>query len=296
MSTIGILYPGEMGSAVARLLRECGVETVTCVEGRSARTRSQAEALGIDALPSLDEVVARAEVVLSLVNPGAAVAVAGSFAEAVTRTGRRPAFVDANSVSPTTIERIDGLVGAAGGVCVDGAFVGSSAALGAATTLLLSGPQAAEVGPVFATSFRVRVLTPVIGDASAFKLSFAGFNKGLVALYLEAMGVAERSGFRPALDETLHDFYAGSLSTIERLLPTYPRHASRRAEEMNELRAWLRGMGENGSMAAATQTVLEEFAALGMPIETEGDLRWLLDEYGRRHAARSQSDAGSKAQ
>jgi L-threonate 2-dehydrogenase len=286
MTTVGILYPGEMGSAAARLLREHGVETVTCVEERSALTRSQAAVAGAIALPSVDDVVARADIVVSLVNPGIALGVAGLFADCAARLGRRPLFLDANSISPTTAEAIERLVGSADCECLDGAFVGSAAALGASTTLVLSGARAAEAGAVFGAAFRVRVLTSVVGDASAFKLLFAGFNKGLVALYLEAVGVAERAGCRVELDEALHEFYAGSLVTVERLLPSYVRHASRRAEEMGELQDWLVELGEDGSMAGSTRAVLQEFATLAIPPEAENDLAWLLDEYCQRHVQR----------
>lgn len=296
MRTVGILYPGEMGSAVARLLTAHGVQTATCAEGRSARTRSLAQSGGVALLPSIDDVVARADVVISLVSPSGAVEVAKVFAAAVRRTGRCPTFLDANSVSPTTVGQVQDLANAVGCECVDGAFVGGAAALGATTTLVLSGAQAAHAGSMLEPCFRVRILSPSVGDASAFKLSFAGFNKGLVALYLEAIGVAQRIGCRPVLEESLREFYPGTVKTIERLLPSYPRHAARRAEEMGELRVWMANLGEGGWMAAGTQAVLEEFATLEIPLDTEGTLARLIEEYCLRRARRGRSgaDAGSQ--
>ena len=79
------------------------------------------------------------------------------------------------------------------------------------------------------------VLGGDVGAASAFKLAFAGFNKGLVALFLEVMAAADRLGQRDELLECLRAFYPGTVETVERLLPSYPRHAARRAEEMDEL-------------------------------------------------------------
>lgn len=291
MRTVGILYPGEMGSAVARLLTAHGVRTVTCAEGRSIRTRSLAQSGGVVLLSSMHDVVARADVVISLVSPSGAVEVAKVFAAAVRRTGRCPTFLDANSVSPITARQVEDVARAVGCECVDGAFVGGAAALGETTTLVLSGVHAAHVGSMLEPCFRVRILSPSVGDASAFKLSFAGFNKGLVALYLEAIGIAARIGCRPVLEESLREFYPATVDTIERLLPSYPRHAARRAEEIGELRAWMAKLDEGGWMAAGTQAVLEEFATLEIPLDTEGALARVIEEYCLRRARRGNSGA-----
>jgi hypothetical protein len=55
--TVGILYPGEMGAALGRLLREDGVRVVTTLEGRSPRTRRLCAEAGLSVLGSLAEVL-----------------------------------------------------------------------------------------------------------------------------------------------------------------------------------------------------------------------------------------------
>ena len=101
-----------------------------------------------------------------------------------------------------------------------------------------------------------------VGVASAFKLSIYGFNKGLVALFLEMVVAADRIGLRDELIQCLRDFYPGSVETVERLLPTYPRHARRRTQEMTEVVEWLGELGLSADMAAATRAVIQDVASL----------------------------------
>ena len=98
MTTIGILWPGAMGSALGRAWGEGGVRVVTTVAGRSERTRRLARDLTL--LGSVDEVVAASDAVVSIVPPARAVDQAHEIADAVTRTGRHPVVADLNAISP----------------------------------------------------------------------------------------------------------------------------------------------------------------------------------------------------
>lgn len=291
MRTACVLYPGEMGGAVARLLLEHGWGVVSFLEGRSQRTRDGAEAAGISAAPTLEAAVARADLVISLVPQSSALDTAAAFARAAYGTDRRPPYLDANSISPDTMTAVADVVASSGAACVDGAFVGSAARLGGTTTLYVSGPEAQTVGSMIAEAFLVRVLGSHIGLASAFKLSFSGFNKGLVALFLETVSAADRLGQREQLMNCLQDFYPGTVETVERLLPSYPRHVGRRIEELEQSLQWLRGIEEEGPMASATRSVFEKLRDLDLP----GDHPWesdaLVEEYCRR---RSQRRPGSR--
>ena len=43
VQTVGVMSPGDMGGNVGRALRENGLDVITCLEGRSERTRGLAE-------------------------------------------------------------------------------------------------------------------------------------------------------------------------------------------------------------------------------------------------------------
>lgn len=295
MSTVAVLYPGDMGAALARRLTESGWRAVACLDGRGARTGALARAAGVEVLASLDDVVAQADLVVSLVPQHAVVATAAACAAAADRTGAHPCYLDANSVAPQTAAAALALAAAAGCEAVDGAFVGGAATIGGQTTLYLSGPGAQRLGALLEPALRVRVLGADVGLASAFKLSFAGFNKGLVALVLEAAAAADRLGQRGELLDRLADFYPGSMATIERLLPSYPRHVARRVEELDETARWLSGIGQAGPMAAATRTVLERLSELRLADDVEWHAADLIAECCRLKLLSDEPSAGLAA-
>jgi hypothetical protein len=125
-----------------------------------------------------------------------------------------------------------------------------------------------------------------VGAASALKLAFAGFNKGLVALFLEVMEAADAAGDRDELLACLRAFYPGTIETLERLLPSYPRHAARRADELDELARWLTSEGRDAGCAAAARDVLRRFAALGLDDRPGWTFAEVLASYAAAAAAR----------
>ena len=272
-----ILYPGEMGSAVGKALVDHGWSVVSCLKGRSPRTVSAAAAAGIVPEATLEAAVATADVVVSLVPQSAAVETARVVAAAATAAGSAPLYLDANSVSPATMAEVRVAVEGAGCDCVDGALLGSAKTLGQRTTLYLSGARAEKLADLLGDALTWVVLSGDVGAASAFKLAFAGFNKGLVALFLEVMAAADSLGQRDQLLGCLREFYPGTVETVERLLPSYPRHAARRAEEMDELVSSLRAQGSEAPMAAGAAAVLARFAALGLDADAGWTMAAVLD-------------------
>ena len=98
--TIGLLHPGEMGAAVGGVLRDRGQRVVWASEGRSAETRKRAEEAGLEDAGSVEELVRRSEVILSVCPPHAALEVAASVA------GFEGVFVDANAIAPGSRESL----------------------------------------------------------------------------------------------------------------------------------------------------------------------------------------------
>src|SRR5438094_147207 len=93
---IGILYAGDLGFHLGKLLQENGHRVVTTVEGRSSRTKRRAGEAHFEIVASLADVLAQAEVVLSLVPPAAAVAVSEQCLDI--RSAQAHMFVDLNSI------------------------------------------------------------------------------------------------------------------------------------------------------------------------------------------------------
>src|SRR5712671_3472546 len=122
--TVGILYPGDMGSSLGKLLTEHGFPVVTTLEGRSPRTRRLCEAAGLKAFDSLGEMVKSAAVVFCVVPPAAAREVAEHYCSLAHLAPRGAVYVDANPVSPAAAVETAELVRAAGVGFVDGAIHG----------------------------------------------------------------------------------------------------------------------------------------------------------------------------
>lgn len=264
MQTIGILYPGDMGHSLGRVLKEDGFPVVTTLAGRSARTRHLSGRADISALASMIDVGSRADVVLSIVPPTAAQTVADAFARAVRQAGRTPLFVDANAVSPMTVEAVGETVRNAGCDFVDACIIGPARDVRGRCTLYASGRPARRLVSTLGGSLHTHYLGETVGQASAFKMLFSGLNKGLVAVLSELTVAAQEYGFLDDLLESYTSLFPGVMQALEWLLPTYPFHAARRAEEMRELAETLEHLRVSSEMARGTQATLAEVGRLGL--------------------------------
>ncbi len=263
--TIGILYPGEMGSALGKLLAGDGCRVVTTLEGRSDRTARLCREAGLEVLDSFADVVRLAGVVFSVVPPAQALPLAERYREAARGRSPAPLFVDANSVSPLTVQEIAARLGEADLPCVDAAVHGLAAQLRSRGTVYLSGPEAPRVAGLLEGLVRVRVMGDRPGQASALKMLIAGLNKGLVALFLELGLLAREGGLLPELVECCKNSYPGVAEVVERLLPTFPQHAARRGQEMQELERTMEAAGLTPAVVRGTREIITALGRLGLP-------------------------------
>ena len=292
----GVLHPGELGSALGRILVGLGVRVVAAPGGRGPRTQRLCREAGLETVGCPIEAARLAEVVFSVVPPSAAVAVAEEFAAAVRGTGGRRLFVDVNSVSPDTAARIGRLATEAGAEFVDAAVLGLASGLPERGVLLLSGPAAGSVAALFGGAVRVRVVGEAPGQASALKGALAGLNKGLAALFFEVGVLAHEAGLSRDFLEECAAFYPGLMAVVDRLAPTYPQHAARRAEEMGELEQAAASLGLAPHMAAAARRVIGAVAASGWagPPSAGWTTAGVLEELHRRGAFRAGLPEGGR--
>jgi 3-hydroxyisobutyrate dehydrogenase-like beta-hydroxyacid dehydrogenase len=239
-ATVGLLHPGEMGAAVGAALRGRGDRVVWASEGRTTETRRRAEEAELEDAGSVEELVRRSDVILSVCPPHAALEVAGAVA------GFGGVFVDANAIAPGTAREVEAVIAAGGGDCVDGGIVGAPPRAAGTTRLYLSGPEAESVAGLFAGSVvDARVLSGEVGTASALKMTYAAWTKGTAALLLAIGELARAEGVEPAL----HEEWRSSL-------PDLPE-GSQRAARSAKAKGW-RWVGEMEEIAAT-------FAAAGLP-------------------------------
>jgi 3-hydroxyisobutyrate dehydrogenase-like beta-hydroxyacid dehydrogenase len=266
-TTFGILYAGELGSALGRILLQGGLRVVTTLEGRGTRTAQACLAAGLEVLDSLKGVALTAEVILSVVPPAAAQEVAKRFAGCFPHDGQRPLYADLNSIAPATARTVAGVLGQAGIEFVDGAVHGLASRLPERGTVYLSGHGASRLADLLGKSLPVRVLGPEPGTASAFKMLLGGVSKGVNALFLEMSLAAQGAGLLDDFLACCRDIYPGILDMVDRILPSYPRHAARRGDEMRQLCQMLRGMGRRPCLPRGAQELLDEMGRLRLDDE-----------------------------
>ena len=240
--TVGLLHPGEMGSAVGECVRAGGARVVWASAGRSDATRGRARAAGLEDLATLGAVIAASDVVLSVCPPGSAT----DLARLVAAAGFRGLYVDANAIAPGTARRVGEIVTAAGAELVDGGIIGPPPREPGTTRLYLAGPRAGEVAELFKGSALETIVMPGgIGSASALKMAYAAWTKGSSALLIAVRALA------------VHEHVDGALrAEWERSQPGLgPRSES--AVAANARKAW-RFVGEMEEIAAT-------FAAAGLP-------------------------------
>src|SRR5262245_25001406 len=100
VTVVGVLHPGEMGSAVAAALRGRGETVLWASAGRSEATAVRARQAGLEDAGDVDEVCRRCEVLFSICPPHAALDVAQAA------RGFPGTYVDANAISPETARTI----------------------------------------------------------------------------------------------------------------------------------------------------------------------------------------------
>lgn len=233
--TVGLLYPGEMGSTLAALLRSRGIRVVTTLAGRSPRTTKLSRDAGVIELDSLAEVVRQSAIVMSLVPPAAAEEVADAYCEVAHLSPPSALYVDVNAISPELAELLSLRVTGAGRQFVDAAVNGLARTIVTGGTLFLSGPRAGDVAELFGDQMHVRVLGDRAGLASAMKMLLSGVSKGACALFLELALLAHRRGMLGEMIDEVSRIYPGIATVVARMLPTIPQHRLRRAGEMREL-------------------------------------------------------------
>jgi 3-hydroxyisobutyrate dehydrogenase-like beta-hydroxyacid dehydrogenase len=261
-STIGILYPGEMGTALGKLLSHAGFRVVTTTEGRSARTQLLCRESGLTVLDSLGEVLEHAGIVVSLVSPAAALSVATDVAAHRQDQSGTLLYIDANSISPMAAGQICDLLGQVGVDFVDGSIFGLAFQLRKAGTLYLSGLRAKELSEKFGPFLCVRAIGDTPGQASALKMIVSSIPKGLSGLFVEVMLFARQMHLFDEAMEACDEIYPSIMEVMRRMLPTYPQHARRRCEELQAAEETMLMSGFKPRIVRAVREVTSDLAAV----------------------------------
>jgi len=250
---IGVVSPGAMGSALGASLARSGHRVVTTLAGRSARTRELAARAPFELLDDLPAVTAVSDIVLSVVPPGEATAVADAAAGT-------PLLVDMNAVSPMTIDLVSDTVTGSGTELVDGSISGPPPWQPGTTRIYLSGPRADEVADLEFDGVEVRVVSDQIGAASAVKMCTASVYKGTALILIHALVTAERNSVLDAVRDDLERSFPELMGGIERYLASSASKAHRYVAEMREISATQDAAGLPPDVFAAMAVAYEQIS------------------------------------
>jgi 3-hydroxyisobutyrate dehydrogenase-like beta-hydroxyacid dehydrogenase len=248
IENVGVMSPGDMGQAVAVQLRAKSLHVYTALDQRSERTRALAREAGLKDVGTVARLVAECDVVLSIMDPGAAIDFARVAADALRATGCHTLIVDCNAIAPDTVHLIAGLIEQAGGRFLDAGIIGPPPRGKAKTNLYVSGPAAADLEHLAGPQLVVHVIGERLADASALKMCYGALNKGTQALWLEVLIAAQRLGVAGLLEQQLEQSQAQRYSWALSQFPALPPKAYRWVPEMLEIAKTLDATGMTPKM------------------------------------------------
>ena len=265
---IGVMSPGSMGQAIAQQLKRNGFAVYTALEGRSERSRALAAEVGIADLGTLDQLAAQCDLILSIMNPGAALEFAQALAPAIERAGTQPLVVECNAIAPTTMQTVHAVITATGARCLDAGMLSPPPVGGAHGRLFVSGPGAEALMALATPALSVRVLSTRIGDASALKMLDAVIAKGVTALVLQMLIAAERLGVAEELEQQFTAARKKINDVVLDALPVMPSKSHRWVPEVAEIAKTLEAAGMTPQMMEGAAAVYEFVAATALGRET----------------------------
>jgi len=265
---VGLMTPGDMGQALAQQIAAKGFAVRTALERRSERSRTLARAAGLADVGTIGRLLAESDVVLSVMNPGAALDFAREAADALRAGGRNTLIVDCNAIAPATAHEIAGVIERAGGRFLDAGIIGPPPRGGAKTNLYVSGPGAADLEQFTGPQLAVHIVSDRIGDASAVKMCYGALNKGTQALWLEVLIAAERLGVASVLEEQLRKSRAELHDWVLSQFPAMPPKAYRWVPEMVEISKTLASAGITPRVFEGAADIYAFVAATALGSET----------------------------
>lgn len=213
--------------------------------------RAHAQALGVRACESMQELCAASDLVISAVTASNTLAVAEEAAHHI-RPGA--VFLDLNSASPGTKQQAAAAIEARGAHYVEAGVMTSVPPYGIRVPMLLGGARAAELAQVLAGwGMDAKAVSEQLGVASAIKMCRSVMIKGLEALVIESYATARAYGVEdhvlPTLQETFPsiDWSRQGAYFFSRVV----QHGQRRAEEMREAANTVREAGFAPLMTAS---------------------------------------------
>lgn len=256
MSNVGFMGYGEVGGILGAALRPkvpwVGAWDLKFDDPQTgALLRDRAVREGIVACRSLNELTARADLIISAVTASQTLEAARQAASSL-----KPGsfFLDLNSASPGTKQAAAARIEASGGRYVEAGVMTSVPPYGLRVPMLLGGPHARALqAQLDDLGFDTQIASERLGVASATKMCRSVMIKGLEALVLESYTTARHYGVEEVMLATLEETFPGIDWGRQGayFFSRVAQHGRRRAEEMREAAQTVREAGFEPWMAKA---------------------------------------------
>jgi L-threonate 2-dehydrogenase len=233
---IAIIAAGEMGSGVGARLTAKGAEVMTSLVGRGPGSAERARRAGMIAIDDDETLVAASDMVLSILPPAEAVALAQRLAPALQAAKGEVLYADCNAVAPETVTRVGKIVAAAGSRFVDvGIIGGPPRPEGYTPRFYASGEASNELRLLREFGLDIRPVDGGIGAASALKMAYASLTKGFTAIGMASARGAANGRVAAALRAELAESQPQLFAWLQRQIPTLYPKAYRWVGEMEEI-------------------------------------------------------------
>lgn len=201
---VGFIGFGEVSSRIVDILSKRGVKTVTVVKGRSSLTEKLAVKSQVQIIDSYEELVKGSNIIISANSPKQALNVAKKYAQITNGI-----FLDLNNISPNTTKSMVSLFNInQGGELpdntnnfVDGAIIGRINR--EPPIILISGKLADKLLILNNYGLRIIKVSDSPGDAASLKMLRSLYTKGISAVLMETLEVAESINLKEELYEVL---------------------------------------------------------------------------------------------
>jgi 3-hydroxyisobutyrate dehydrogenase-like beta-hydroxyacid dehydrogenase len=243
---------------------------MTCLIGRSADSRKLAAEAGMQDVDSLAELVARADIFLSILPPAVAKDFATMLFPVIRQHSPQMLFVDCNAVSPQTTLAIAAAAEKYGVRFQDVGIVGAAPQPDRIPVrFYTSGPYANELAQLQTDHIAVKDLGEDIGRASAIKMVYASLTKATNALRMAAALAGQRLG----VSEEIYAEWQHSLPSVyeamEKRLPILAADAGRWAGEMREIAITYESIGLTPLFHEASEWIFDFLASTELGDETK---------------------------
>ncbi len=247
---------GDVARTFSKALTENGLVDIRIY------VRTPRETGSLISSTDMAEAFAGRDIIYAAVTPGAALDVAKAAAKALVP---KQIYIDNASVSPARKIEMANIINATGARFVEAAQFGNADKFGLSAPIHLCGEAAPDVISALAPfGMNLTDLGPEYGRAAASKMFRSILGKGLEALMQECVRGADHYG---AADDVLEFFGEGFYKGIDwKMLANHfvvrtAVHGIRRAEELDEVAAMMRDLGEEPYMTEAAAKRLRSLAS-----------------------------------